>query len=107
MVDTAYNIETDGAGQYEDLYSCRPPSLAMFITTIIIGALFIADEIQESGSVLTGRGPIAQKLIFNPSTKEEAWRYMSYMFVHIGYYFCNIKANTTTHFYIMFADICI
>lgn len=78
-------VVTDGTGQYEDQYSCCPPSLGMLTITIIICALFIADEILESGSTTTGRGPIAKNLIFNPYTKEEAWRYLSYMFVHIGY----------------------
>lgn len=30
------------------------------------------------------KGPIASTLIYNPHRRREAWRFATYMFVHVG-----------------------
>ncbi|KAL6436015.1 hypothetical protein ACFW04_005675 [Cataglyphis niger] len=69
-------------GLYEDEYSCRPPAIAMIIISIIEIILFIYDVIKHKS--LSVEGPAATLLIYNPHKRYEAWRYLTYMFVHVG-----------------------
>ncbi|XP_006609467.1 rhomboid-related protein 2 isoform X1 [Apis laboriosa] len=69
-------------GQYEEEYSCKPPALAMIIISILEIILFLYDVIvYKSPSV---EGPAATLFIYNPHKRYEAWRYLTYMFVHVG-----------------------
>ncbi|KAJ8985211.1 hypothetical protein NQ317_018240 [Molorchus minor] len=52
-------------GLYEEEYSCYPPAVA-----------------HESTQYATG--PIATVFIYEPQRRREVWRYVTYMFVHIG-----------------------
>lgn len=72
-------------GLYEDEYSCRPPAIAMIIISLIEIILFIYDVIQHKS--LSVEGPAATLFIYNPQKRYEAWRYLTYMFVHVGYVF--------------------
>lgn len=56
----------------------------MFVMTITEIILFMVDAIRDPGSEKTGRGEIGQALYFNPYHREQAWRFLTYMFVHIG-----------------------
>lgn len=69
-------------GKYEDQYKCCPPPLGMILISIIEVVLFIVDESQ--GSTIYANGPIAENLIYDPSLRRQCWRYITYMFVHIG-----------------------
>lgn len=69
-------------GQYEEEYSCRPPAIAMILISIIEIALFMYDVFENKPSPV--QGTIAQLLIYYPTKKNEIWRYVTYMFVHIG-----------------------
>lgn len=70
-------------GLYEDEYSCRPPAIAMIIISIIEIILFIYDVIKHKS--LSVEGPAATLFIYNPHKRYQAWRYLTYMFVHVGY----------------------
>lgn len=69
-------------GQYEEEYSCRPPAIAMILISVIEICSFMYDAFENKSSPV--QGTIAQLLIYDPAKKKEIWRYMTYMFVHIG-----------------------
>lgn len=66
-------------------YSCFPPPVFMLLITVLEFALFITDEVTQEGSSLTVSGIIGKHLLFDPNKKKEVWRFVTYMFVHIGY----------------------
>ncbi|XP_077299637.1 rhomboid-4 isoform X2 [Arctopsyche grandis] len=68
-------------GQYEEQYTCWPPAICMIIVSVIEFILFMIDAFVDHPK---GTGPIATKLIYNPYKRFEAWRFLTYMFVHIG-----------------------
>lgn len=68
-------------GQYEEEYTCWPPAICMIIISIIEFTLYIIDALVNHPK---GTGPIATELIYNPYKRNEAWRFLTYMFVHIG-----------------------
>lgn len=70
-------------GLYEEEYSCRPPAVAMIIISIIEIILFLYDMIKHKS--LSVEGPAATLFIYNPHKRYQAWRYLTYMFVHVGY----------------------
>lgn len=82
-------------GLYEDEYSCRPPAIAMIIISIIEIILFIYDAIKHKS--LSVEGPAASLLIYNPHKRYEAWRYLTYMFVHVGYVYILINIVFSLH----------
>ncbi|XP_032671526.1 rhomboid-related protein 3 isoform X3 [Odontomachus brunneus] len=69
-------------GLYEDEYSCRPPAVAMIIISIVEIILFMYDVIKHKS--LSVEGPAAILFIYNPHKRYQAWRYLTYMFVHVG-----------------------
>lgn len=84
------HVEVDGA--YENQMKFFPPPLTMVIFSIVEVIFFIVDiiylddykdgDIKNVGTSVNG--PMATKLIYNPRKREEAWRFMTYMFVHVG-----------------------
>ncbi|XP_018570241.1 rhomboid-related protein 2-like [Anoplophora glabripennis] len=72
-------------GSYEDQYACCPPPIAMFLISIIEFACFLIDEVNQTDSTKTGTGVTARIFIYDPHRRVEFWRYLTYMFVHIGY----------------------
>lgn len=79
-VDTADGASIDLV--YENHYRCWPPPLGMFIISIVEIATFLTDVIDADS--MMADGPIAMKLLFTPYRRFEAWRFVTYMFVHIG-----------------------
>lgn len=69
-------------GQYEEEYSCRPPAVAMIIISILEIILFLYDVVEHKS--LSMDGPAATLFIYDPHKRYQAWRYLTYMFVHIG-----------------------
>ncbi|KAF5287187.1 hypothetical protein FQR65_LT12316 [Abscondita terminalis] len=69
-------------GQYEDEYTCCPPPVGMIIISLIEIILFCVDV--AKGSTMSYTGPVANALMYDPRRRYEAWRYVTYMFVHIG-----------------------
>nr|XP_023014463.1 rhomboid-related protein 2-like isoform X1 [Leptinotarsa decemlineata] len=66
-------------------YSCCPPPIFMVLISALEFALFITDELTQTDSTLTGSGATGKYLLWDPAKKSEFWRYVTYMFVHIGY----------------------
>ncbi|XP_046735319.1 rhomboid-related protein 2 isoform X2 [Diprion similis] len=69
-------------GLYEEEYSCNPPAIAMVIISLLEITLFLYDAIAHKA--LTVEGPAAQLFIYHPEKRREVWRYVTYMFVHVG-----------------------
>jgi len=74
--------EVDMAGDYEREYSCYPPTVCMILISLIEVIAFLWDIIAEGKSSVYG--PAASLFIYNPFKRYEAWRYLTYMFVHVG-----------------------
>uniref|UniRef100_A0A8D8Q0E9 Rhomboid-related protein 3 n=1 Tax=Cacopsylla melanoneura TaxID=428564 RepID=A0A8D8Q0E9_9HEMI len=74
---------SDTDGVYEDEYSCIPPPVIMILISAIEVAIFLYDAM-IIGDTYSLRGPMAQTLIYNPFHRAEAWRFVTYMFVHVG-----------------------
>lgn len=79
---TATTDEPDEAGDYEGQYSCYPPSLCMILISLLEVIAFFWDIIEEGTSSV--HSPAATLFIYNPFKRYEAWRYLTYMFVHVG-----------------------
>lgn len=69
-------------GLYEEEYSCWPPPIFMILISLIEIALFMYDLLDQG--YYTTAGKVANVMIYNPYKRYEVWRYVSYMFVHIG-----------------------
>ncbi|KAF5285143.1 hypothetical protein FQA39_LY16832 [Lamprigera yunnana] len=66
---------------YHDTAKYCPPPLGMVAISIIEIILFCIDSSQASENQ---RGPIAKVLLYDPEKRYEAWRFVTYMFVHDG-----------------------
>ncbi|CAH2052743.1 unnamed protein product, partial [Iphiclides podalirius] len=75
----SYFTYTDGT--YEEEYSCWPPAVCMILISLAEIVLFCYDAAQGKTDAT---GPIAQIFIYNPHKREEAWRFLTYMLVHVG-----------------------
>lgn len=69
-------------GKYEDEYSWCPPPVWMIIISLIEIILFCVDAAQAN--TYAANGPVATAMIYDPHRRYEAWRFISYMFVHVG-----------------------
>ena len=88
-----------------DLYSCWPPPLFMVTMSVVqvlytdvdrvdnSGAqiavfIYEASLLAEAGQTMGPNGPVYIQgvLLFNPHKKQELWRFLTYMFVHSGYF---------------------
>ncbi|XP_011501876.1 PREDICTED: rhomboid-related protein 3 isoform X3 [Ceratosolen solmsi marchali] len=69
-------------GLYEEEYTCNPPALAMIIISILEIILFLYDTVAHNAVAV--EGPTATLFIYNPHKRYQAWRYLTYMFVHVG-----------------------
>ncbi|XP_022120723.1 rhomboid-related protein 2 isoform X3 [Pieris rapae] len=68
-------------GTYEEEYSCWPPAISMIIISLVEIVLFCYDEAQgKTGAT----GPIAKLFLYNPRKRHEAWRFLTYMLVHVN-----------------------
>lgn len=72
-------------------FSCTPPTLVMIAITLLelVMFVYISISISESDThplpiTWTGPVPYCSHLIYNPRRRWEVWRFISYMFVHIG-----------------------
>ncbi len=74
---------------YAEEFSCRPPTLFMLLITLIETAFFIYVSVhltKEHDVEITWNGPVpfCSVLIYNPVRRYEAWRFLTYMLIHIG-----------------------
>ncbi|GAB6033720.1 hypothetical protein CHUAL_013833 [Chamberlinius hualienensis] len=82
---------TDAKGDYMNEYNCHPPPIFIILISIVELGVFIYYAIMMGGVYATGPVPMNSLLIYNPSRRYEAWRYLSYMLIHSGY--CHITFN--------------
>ncbi|XP_048482328.1 rhomboid-related protein 2 isoform X5 [Plutella xylostella] len=68
-------------GTYEEEYSCWPPAVCMIIISLVEIVLFCYDAAQGKTDAT---GPIAKVFIYNPHRRDQAWRFLTYMLVHVG-----------------------
>lgn len=66
-------------GVYEEHYTWCPPPVMLILISALELTLFIMDQTSP------GLGPSAKLFIYNPFKRNEAWRFLTYMLVHIGY----------------------
>ncbi|XP_050074974.1 protein rhomboid [Anopheles maculipalpis] len=73
-------------GEYEQSMKLWPPPLVMIIFSILEIIFFVIDIVktQEQNGTSTS-GPMATLFIYNPHLRHEVWRFLTYMFVHIGF----------------------
>ncbi|GAB0099389.1 protein rhomboid-like [Sergentomyia squamirostris] len=78
-------------GQYERSMTFCPPPLTMVIFSVVEIIMFLIDvvhlrdytnDVNQIGQ--STKGPAATLFIYNPTRRQEAWRFATYMFVHIG-----------------------
>ncbi|CAG9862276.1 unnamed protein product [Phyllotreta striolata] len=67
----------------ENLFKCCPPALAMLTLSLLEFTFFIIDEMVAVNS--NNQGPMSKIFTYNPHRRYEAWRFLTYMFVHAGY----------------------
>lgn len=76
----------------------------MIIFSLIEIIFFCIDEATAANSTKYGIGPIATLFVYEPNRRREAWRYITYMFVHIGWVtdhtsaFTKLNTHYTTEF---------
>uniref|UniRef100_A0A182QFR5 Rhomboid-like protein n=1 Tax=Anopheles farauti TaxID=69004 RepID=A0A182QFR5_9DIPT len=73
-------------GEYEQSMKIWPPPLMMIIFSIMEIIFFVIDIVktQDQNGTSTN-GPMATLFIYNPHLRHEVWRFVTYMFVHIGF----------------------
>uniref|UniRef100_A0AAG5DG55 EF-hand domain-containing protein n=1 Tax=Anopheles atroparvus TaxID=41427 RepID=A0AAG5DG55_ANOAO len=80
---SATGDETDG--EYEQNMKFWPPPLMMIVFSILEIVFFVVDIIKTQNHYGTStNGPMATLFIYNPNLRQEVWRFLTYMFVHIG-----------------------
>lgn len=72
--------------RYLDEYSCKPPPLFLLSISLFEIAAFIYYCVTLREVSATGPVPLESVLIYNPRRRKEAWRYLTYMFIHVGGY---------------------
>lgn len=84
------NQERDERLIYLEQYSCRPPPVFLALLSCSQIGVFIYHVLilTNRGNTVGPDGPayIEGPLIFNPYKKKEVWRFLTYMFVHSGYF---------------------
>ncbi|XP_037088916.1 rhomboid-related protein 3-like [Pollicipes pollicipes] len=71
--------------RYLDQYSCCPPPVFMVLVSVVELVLFIVDGVRMGGVTASGPVDTESVLIYSSRRRAEAWRFLSYMFVHVGY----------------------
>ncbi|XP_049541255.1 protein rhomboid [Anopheles darlingi] len=80
------NIGDETDGEYESSMKIWPPPLTMIIFSIMEIIFFVVDIIKTDNQNGTStNGPMASLFIYNPHLRYEVWRFLTYMFVHIGF----------------------
>lgn len=73
-------------GEYERSMTFWPPPLTMIVFSIVEIIFFVIDIIETNNQQGTSTsGPMATLFIYSPQLRQQAWRFVTYMFVHIGF----------------------
>lgn len=66
-------------------YNCFPPPIFMVLISVIQIALYLYYAFESGeGISATKPVPVDSPLILNPYKREQVWRFVTYMFVHVG-----------------------
>ncbi|KAF5286928.1 hypothetical protein FQR65_LT12387 [Abscondita terminalis] len=68
---------------YNDKKRYCPPPLGMITISLSEIFLFFVNKSQQNTE---GRGFVADRLIYDPERRYQVWRFLTYMFVHDGYF---------------------
>ncbi|XP_062565788.1 rhomboid-related protein 2 isoform X1 [Armigeres subalbatus] len=86
QISTVTVISSERDGEYERSMSLWPPPLTMIVFSLVEIIFFVVDIIKTNNQMGTStNGPMATLFIYNPQLRQEAWRFQTYMFVHIGF----------------------
>ncbi|KAA3681718.1 rhomboid-related protein 1/2/3 [Paragonimus westermani] len=88
----AYNWGEADVDNYIEAYDCRPPPIFIPLITLAEIGVFIYyglihawdTDVYNDVSATSGV-PINSPLIYDPRKRHEAWRFLTYMFIHNGY----------------------
>jgi len=84
------NEEREERLNYLEQYSCKPPPFFLLFLSFAQIGVFVYHVLilTNQGHTVGPEGPayIDGPLIFNPYKREEVWRFLTYMFVHSGYF---------------------
>jgi len=73
---------------YQPTYSCRPPPLVLVFLSVLQVICYIWHSCYISSLVedpsLAGQAATCSYLIYNPNLRHQAWRYVTYQFVHVN-----------------------
>ncbi|XP_058463955.1 rhomboid-related protein 2 isoform X2 [Malaya genurostris] len=85
QISTA-TVISERDGEYERSMTFWPPPLTMIVFSIVEIIFFVIDIVKTNNQLGTStNGPMATLFIYNPQLREQAWRFVTYMFVHIGF----------------------
>ncbi|GFT41716.1 rhomboid-related protein 3 [Nephila pilipes] len=70
--------------RYIEEYNCYPPPIFLLLISLIEVGIFIYYCVKLGELSASGPVPIDSVLIYNPKRRYEAWRYLTYMFIHAG-----------------------
>ncbi|OQR66745.1 rhomboid-related protein 2-like [Tropilaelaps mercedesae] len=84
--DVTSNRRATFVRSYIEEYSCVPPPLFIIIISIIQVTVYVYYSMEMNEWSANGPTPIKSPLIYNPHRRYEAWRFLSYQFIHIGLY---------------------
>jgi hypothetical protein len=69
-------------------YSCCPPPLVILLLSIVQAGFYVLHGLamadHDWDELPTSKAPTCSLLIYNPRRRAEAWRFLSYQFVHVG-----------------------
>ncbi|KAM7532908.1 hypothetical protein Aperf_G00000127477 [Anoplocephala perfoliata] len=88
-----YNWGETNVNNYIEAYDCKPPPIFIPLITLSQIAVFVYYAIVASQDnnpyndvTATSGAPLRSPLIYLPQKRYQAWRFLSYMFIHNGYY---------------------
>lgn len=70
--------------RYLEESNCSPPPFFLFSASIIQISFFIYYAITMNSNGLTGTVPVDSVLIYDPSKRQEFWRFLTYSLLHAG-----------------------
>ncbi len=87
-----YNWGEANVNNYVEAYDCKPPPIFIPLITLAQITVFIyyaiihsLDDIPFNDVTMNSGAPLNSPLIYLPTRRYEAWRFVSYMLIHNGY----------------------
>ena len=70
---------------YDEYYTCCPPPLFIILVSLVEIGFYVYYSVTMKEFSLTGPTPIHSPLIYDPYRRHEAWRFLTYTFLHKGF----------------------